>query len=246
MYDFFTNVLGRRQKKIFVLTQLMKEDLIKYGVDGRKIHVSPDGVDLEQFTISLSKEDARKKLNLPYDKTIVMYTGSFYMYKWKGVDVLLEAAKSIDEDRYLFVLVGANKDEVSQIKRKYSLTNVLLLPHQPHKDIPVFLKAADVLVLPNTDSDAISSRYTSPLKLFEYMASGVPILASNIPSIREVLDNSNAVLFEPGSSKALVSGLKTLISDGELVSGLVKQAKEDVLEYTWHKRAGLVFLEVVT
>jgi glycosyltransferase involved in cell wall biosynthesis len=107
----------------------------------------------------------------------------------------------------------------------------------PPADVAARLREADTLVLPNPAS-ALSSAFTSPLKLFEYMASGRPIVASDLPSLREVLANGrNAVLVEPGSPQALSAGIRTLKEDWALGERIARQALEDVGDYTWDRRA---------
>ncbi len=99
------------------------------------------------------------------------------------------------------------------------------------------LRGADVLALPNPAS-SISSTFTSPLKLFEYMASGRPIVASDLASLREVLRNGkNALLVEPGNPQALAAGIQRLKDDAALGRRLAEQAMQDVREFTWARRA---------
>jgi glycosyltransferase involved in cell wall biosynthesis len=110
------------------------------------------------------------------------------------------------------------------------------------------LRQADVLVLPNTPG-RVSAAYTSPLKLFEYMASGRPMVASDLPALREILrPDENAVLVESGSAGALAAGLSRVLGDAALASRLAARAREDVREWTWDKRAGRIeaLLEAVT
>ena len=107
---------------------------------------------------------------------------------------------------------------------------------QPHQKIPLYLKAADVLVLPNKKGESISEKYTSPLKLFEYMVSQRPIVASNLPSIREILNENNAILFEPNNFKSLALGIKKLIQNKDLAEHLANQAWLEAQKYTWSTR----------
>jgi len=116
-------------------------------------------------------------------------------------------------------------------------TRVKFVGFVPHRDIKEYLKEADVGVIPLTDN--VTSRYfTSPLKLFEYMAAGLPIVASDLPTIREVLiDHKNAVLVNPGDSKDLARGIKELLDNQELANKLAQRAYEDVKQYSWDMRA---------
>ncbi|MBI2053858.1 MAG: glycosyltransferase family 4 protein, partial [Candidatus Staskawiczbacteria bacterium] len=157
-------------------------------------------------------------------------------FKWKGVDTLTETLGYLGDFLFLFI-GGAERKQTA---------NALFLGHKAHKEIPLYLKAADVLVLPNPatlSSGAgkkevkISKYYTSPLKLFEYMASQRPIVASDLPSIREILDEKSAVFFEPGDSEKLGQGIKKIINDENLAKSISVKALEKVREYTWEKRA---------
>jgi glycosyltransferase involved in cell wall biosynthesis len=93
-----------------------------------------------------------------------------------------------------------------------------------------------VLVLPNPAS-AISTRFTSPLKLFEYMAAGRPIVASDLPAITEVLRHEkNALLVAPGDPAALAAAVRRLLNDRALADRLAQAALVDAGEYSWDRR----------
>lgn len=224
-----------KAKKIIVLTEATKAELKQALNLEEDILVAPDAVDLNEFDISLTKEQARIKLNLPLAKKIILYSGSFYLYDNKGVGIVLEAAKLFD-DNYLFVLVGGGQKEIESIKEKYNFNNLFLVGHQLHSIIPYYLKAADVLLLPNKSGDKMSERYTSPMKLFEYMASGRPIVASALPSIREILNDSNAVLVEPNQPESLAKGIREIIKNNALVEKISKKALEEASYHSWSNR----------
>lgn len=225
----------QKAKKIIVLTKFLKQELVKCGVNEEKIIIAPDAVDLNEFQINLTKNEARKKLLLPLDKKIIMYCGNFYVHEWKGVDILLAALKYLDN--IMCVLIGGHKSEFEKIKRRHGKNNLLLISHQPHEKIPVYLKAADVLILPNKKGDANSEFYTSPLKLFEYLASGRPIVASVLPSIGEILNETNAVMIEPNNPQALAGGIKAVLADEVLADKITRQSLADVRNFTWQKRS---------
>lgn len=235
--SWLSKKIFNRATGLVVLTSFIKGDFIANGVDGKKIIICPDGVDLDEFNLSLSKNEAREICGLPKDKKIILYSGSFFRYIWKGVDVLLETANLFYNKWYLFVFIGGSTDEFFVIKNKYKNDNILLLPHQKHSSIPIYLKAADVLVLPNTRGKNVSEKYTSPLKLFEYMAAGRPIIASNLPSLMEVLNESNAELFNAGDSQSLAKSIEKVLNDEDFGKKLAQQAFLDVQNHTWIKRA---------
>jgi len=226
----------RKAQSLIVLTSFIRQELREAGIAGEKILVASDGVDLEKFDIPVFQQEARQKLSLPMDKKIILYAGSFYLRDWKGVDVLLEAAKYLSPD-CLLVLVGGQENEIEKIKKNYPAGNILLFGRQPYQKIPLYLKAADILVLPNKKGESISEKYTSPLKLFEYMAAGRPIVASDLPTICEVLNENNSVLVVPNDPDALAGGIKKVLSDAGLSERISHQALFDVKNYTWDNRA---------
>jgi len=109
------------------------------------------------------------------------------------------------------------------------------------KIIPRYLCAADMLLLPNAPLSLESIRYTSPIKMFEYMASGVPIIASDLPSVREVLTERNAVLVDAGSASALADGIKRVVDDSVLAVRVSQEALQDAKDCTWKFRAQTIF-----
>ena len=103
-------------------------------------------------------------------------------------------------------------------------------------DISIDLESGDKT--PTTlQTEIISAKYTSPLKMFEYMASGCPIVAQNLPSFREVLSGENSFLVEPGNAKALADQIAWVFDNEELAKNKASKAIEDIQEYTWKKRA---------
>lgn len=234
----------KKAKLIVVLNSFLKKEAAAAGVPGNKILVFPDCVDLAEFDLDISKEEARKKLDLPADKKIVVYTGSFSIYDWKGVDVLLEAAKSFGDD-YLFVGVGAhNEGEMKQLRDRYPLKNILLEYFVPHKEVIWYLKAADILVLPNKSGNAISVWHTSPLKLFEYMAVRRPIISSDLPSIRETVGEEEVLLVKPDKPEDLAKAISFISGREDLQLKLTDNAYRKVKNYTWDKRVAAILKEI--
>ena len=232
---FWYKYFFKKIKGVITITKKLKEDFIRYGMNPKKILVVPDGVDLKKFQVKENKEECRKKLNLPIDKKIILYTG--HLYRWKGAQILAESAKFLGED-ILVIFVGGTKNDISRFKvENCKFKNILVIGQKPHSEIPFWLKAADILVLPNSGTEKISKYWTSPLKLFEYMAAKKPIVASNLPSIREILNGKNAILVKPDNPKALAEGIKLALKNPDLSVKISKQAYKDVKKYTWGKRA---------
>lgn len=216
------------------ITHAMAKELNERGFYTKEICVAADAVTIPLFDIELSKTEARTKLSLPQDKKIVFYAGS--LEEWKGVGTLYKSMLTLD-DSYLCVIVGGKPNWVEHFNKSHPEHErvVMLGQKDYHTELPLYLKASDVAVIPNTAKEHISRICTSPLKMFAYMASGVPIVASNLPSLSEVLNDRNAILVNPDDSEALAEGIKKA-SGPEAVLRAV-QARKDVEEYTWLKRA---------
>jgi len=191
-----------------------------------------NAVDIKEFNFDMSKNEIRSQLNLPEEKKIAMYAG--HLYNWKGIDTVMDAARNMND--MLFVFVGGTQRDISKYKEE-KLPNALFLGHKPKKDIPFYLKSANILLLPNSPVSEESVTYTSPMKLFEYMASGIPIVASDLPSTREILNNKNSILVLAGDPIALKKGIKESIDNPKISQKLANQAKEDVKSRTWENRA---------
>lgn len=230
-------VLLKRLDHIVVITEQLKKEVVALGIDSSKILVAADGVDLKLFTATDDKKTYREKLKLPQDKNIIMYTG--HLYGWKGVYTLAQASRELTDEE-LIVFVGgttADQNKLSQFISDNSLKNILLISHKKPEKIPAYLHAADVLVLPNSAEKEISRLYTSPMKLFEYMAAGKPIVASDLPSLRDVLSEDIATLVTPDDPQELAQGILETLEDEEVSINKAAQAREQAQQYSWQARA---------
>ncbi|MDO8521784.1 MAG: glycosyltransferase [bacterium] len=221
-----------RARRLVVISDGLKQSLIKNGVPAEKIVVAPDAVDLSEFRITPSREVWRVH-HVDPQKKIALYTGHFY--GWKGAETLAEAARHLPSDVEV-VLMGGVDRELADFQKTYANSHVHVIGYQPRKQIPSFLMSADVLVLPSSAKPKISSHYTSPLKLFQYMASGVPIVASDLPSIREILTTESAFLFEPDNATDLAQKIEYALSHPDEARTHALFARETVKKYTWDAR----------
>ncbi len=229
--------------KIFCLTNQVKNDLIKLGICEDKIVVSPDAVDLKIFDIPESKEDARKKLNLPQDKIILGYTGSF---KTKGMDKgiadIIKALSIIDKKRQdvIFYSVGGSQEDIEfykKIARDYNiLEKLFFIEKVSQKEVALYQKAFDILLMPFPFNQHYAY-YMSPLKMFEYMAAHRPIIASDLPSIHEILNEKNCLFCRSDDPKDLAEKIDYAIVEKVELNKLASVAFNSVKEYTWLKRA---------
>lgn len=170
---------------------------------------------------------------------LIVYAG--HLYPWKGVDVVLRSLPLLPE--VALKIVGGFPSErdlprLQALARDLGVTErVTFTGLVDRARVPALLAAADILVLPNVPVSA-SAGHTSPLKLFEYLAVGKPIVASDLPAIREVLrDGQNAVLVEPGRPDALAAGIRRVLEDRTLAERIARGAFDEAPDYSWDRRA---------
>jgi len=212
---------------IVVVTMRYKEDLIKeYGLQADAVLVAPDGVDLKQFASGIKKAEARTRLGLPLEKTLVLYAGSDV--PWKGLRYLREASRLLPEG-YEVIFVGHMETAGRAGSQRF-------VGPRPYEEMPVWLAAADALVLTGDPASDTARYYTSPMKLFEYMAARRPIVATDLPSFRDILSEESAVLVTPGDAQALADGIIHAVNDtGRDMR--VDKAWQAVQSYSWQCRA---------
>jgi GT2 family glycosyltransferase len=208
-----TQGLAKQMKEVFYLQSPMA--------------VAPDGVNLDFFG-GVGRQPRNQK---------IIYVGQ--LYPWKGTGTLVEAMQYLPIGE--LYLIGGSEERIQDLKEKAARLGVqgrvFFLGQMPPREVKRHLADSAVAVLPLTQ-DLISASFTSPLKLFEYMAARIPIVASDLPSTREVLASGvNALLVQPNDPRALGEGIRRLLEDRSLAEGLGQKAYEDVQEFTWERRA---------
>ncbi len=233
----------RYAKKILVTTTYLQKEIATYGFPSDQILVIHDAVDISQFGILVDKIEARQKLALPTDKQLIVYTGNFKaMGQDKGILNVLKALPYVlkKQSNIMFVAVGGTASDISEYKKlseKFGVAEyVSFLPRVHVRELPLYQSAADALAMcpPNTEYYA---HHVSPLKMFEYMASSRPIIASDLPSMREVLDENSAFLVNADDEIKLSQMILNALENQVMAKKLSTNARRVVEEYTWEKRA---------
>jgi len=177
------------------------------------------------------------------NKKIIMYCGS--LKPGKGIPIILKTAKRLKE--YQFVLVGGSKGVIKHwIKRliRENIRNVYFTGFIAPKFVPFYLKSADILIMPYdlTEKESIMDiNTTSPLKLFEYMASKRPIITTRIPTIEKIITNEvDAILTKPNNLGGIIYAIERLINDKKLAKKLTINAYEKATKFTYKKRCEMI------
>ena len=230
-YNYVARHILSKGMKCVCISEGIYSEYMHKGVPSEQMIVAHDGIDASFFDVGITKEEARGRLNLSSEKKIAMYIGGFDT--WKGTTIFFESSKITKEVQ--FVAIGGTEAQVKTCKEQYP--DVLFLGYLPYKDLKYNQHAADVLVIPNTDKNDLSSRYTSPLKLFAHMTSGVPMVTSDIPSLRAVLSDSMTNWFTPSSCESLSSVILQTLDNPVLSKKRAENAGHTSLVYTWKNRS---------
>ena len=225
--------LADRQKMQVAIVTVSKAlaDQIKKTFDyEQRMFTVPNG---HSFYIAKPKEvDFNKK------KIRIVYSGLNF-FKIKGINYLIESLYYLD-NRFSLKLIGGTKKHREEFKEKYHdlISNGKLVIQGPQSKEIVLntLLDSDLAVIPLPKGGF--SDFTSPLKLFEYMAVGLPIIASKIPALEEILtDQSNALFFKAEDSRDLANKINNLILNPKLAKSISEKAFSDAKEFTYDKRA---------
>lgn len=214
------------------LTETFRREIIARGWQpASNVFAIPDAYD-DAVYFPRAKMEMRATLNLPLDSQLVMYAG--LTFKYRGLDILLQAFKRWNDPNARLVLIGGRSFEVQELQTRARDLNlksqVEFVGRQPPDLIARYLAASDVLVIPDTVTDATAS----PLKMFEYMAMARPIVCLDRASLREILGDS-AYYFPRGDLDALAASLQQAMQPAAQALG--EQGHKRVQEYTYAKRA---------
>jgi len=231
----------RRHKRLASITRALVDVLeqkqnIHFKAD--EVVIAPNGVELERFASLPDPVTARQKLNLPYAPT-VMCTG--HLYAGRGADLFLALAKEIPQAH--FIWVGGRPDDIAAWQSRAQSDNITFTGFIPNQNLPLYQSAADILLMPygrsimGSSGTADSASVASPMKMFEYMAAGRAIVTAELPVIREVLNEKNAVFCEPDNIGKWKVEIERLLVDEPRRIELGEQARQDVESYTWLARA---------
>jgi glycosyltransferase involved in cell wall biosynthesis len=251
---------GPGARRLVLISQALRTDLaglLAYPLDPPITLVAPDGVDLARFAGLPEPEQARDQIEPKLAGAAEQvgtefcsrcftagYTG--HLYAGRGVHLLLEMAARLPA--IFFLVVGGEPGDVDRLRSEVvsaGLLNVIPAGFVPNAELPDYQAACDALLMPYQRRVAASSggdiaRYLSPMKLFEYLASGRAILSSDLPVLREVLTPQNAILLPPEEVDAWVGALQELAEHPEHRLALGEQARQEASRHTWEARAARI------
>ncbi|MFZ0457414.1 MAG: glycosyltransferase family 4 protein [Rhodoplanes sp.] len=229
---------------IVAVSKPSKDELVGRGVPAERIIVNPNGVDPQIYRPGRDGEPVRRKLGIARDEVVIAFIGTFG--NWHGAEVLADAfARMLANNpdlgaraRLLLIGDGGKMPLVREIlQRSGAIERTILTGTVPQPEAPDYLAAADVFASPHVPNPDGTPFFGSPTKLFEYMAMGRAIVASNLDQIGEILTHGEtAFLVPPADADALAEGMAVLARDAELRHRLGAAARNRCLaDFTWEQ-----------
>ncbi len=233
------------RKRLLVITQALRNILERdFGawLQNVDVQVAPNAVDWERYVNLPEPALARRQLGLPEGLTAV-YSGHFYA--GRGIDLLLGLAKVFPEVHFLWV--GGHPEDVASWKARLvemGVENVTLTGFVDQNRLPLYQAAGDFLLMPYEkqiagSSGGNSAEICSPMKMFDYLASGRAILSSDLPVLHEVLNEQNAVFCQAEDELSWEKALRDLTKDAPRRRTLGDQARGTARQHSWRSRAEL-------
>lgn len=217
---------------LVTIAPILQENFVHLGVPQDKILMLPDAVDLELF------QRPSGFVRTSYQRPRVVYAG--HLYDYKGIPAILDAAARMPHCD--FVLIGGKPEDQErqrQAIRARGLRNVALTGWLAHADVPARLWDADVLLLPPSAHHP-SARWTSPVKLGEYLASGTPVVASRIPALAYWLSDASVCFTHPDDGADLAAGVRRVLEDAAYAADLSQRAAEFAQRLSYQQRCSQI------
>jgi len=234
-------------KVVVISSELKKIICSLHKISGESISVFHDAARAGQLRLNtIKRRDLRKQLLSEINKlddyeNIIGYFG--HLYKGRGIEIIEEMAASLPE--YAFLIYGGNEKEILECKKRNLNGNVFFMGFIHPRNTRQAMSMVDALLMPYQRSVSIgisgsdTSKWMSPMKLFEYLSMGVPIISSDLPVLKEILvDRENCLLVDPEDSVAWKDALKSVFSNDEFPERLGSNAHTLYQsQHTWSIRA---------
>jgi glycosyltransferase involved in cell wall biosynthesis len=215
-------------------SNVTRDYIASLGLDRKTVSVIPNGVSPSDFSPSpLPSREGR----VP----VLLYIGT--LADWQGLEVVIRALpKILEQQTVRLKIVGRGRSRqrkllAKQIRKLGLEDHVGIQPAVPHHEIPALVAEADICLAPLGLNDRNVTQGACPIKVLEYMAAGRPLVASNMPIVRELVrEDVDALLFSPNNPDDLARQVVTLLSDYDLSKRLAESASERALtKFTWHE-----------
>ncbi|MEM6395426.1 MAG: glycosyltransferase [Bacteroidota bacterium] len=221
-------------KGVTIVTEALRQNYESVGVPSKHIHL------VRNASAPIRQVEAKLK----FDRPVIGYIG--HLYPGRGIDIIFEAAKALPQ--YQFLIVGGNEKDIAYWKKQGLSNNIKMIGFVPAGEVATYMRSCNLLLAPYQLEVGVwggkenSVRYMSPIKLFEYMSSGIPMVVSDLPAIREVLSDQEATFCPPDDAKAWEQAIAEHFDYPS--AGHLKALRAKALYskfYSWEKRVLSLF-----
>ncbi len=218
----------RSATRVLAVTQVLKDIIVASGIASDRVHVVPNGVVLERFDLAAPRP--------PHAGITIGFLG--FVRSWHGMDGVLNSMSAHNSATPVRLMVVGDGPARSDLERQAAALNisdsVIFTGVVGFEAVPDCIRQFDIAIQPKVVA------YASPLKIFDYMAAGLAIVAPDQPNIRELLQHGvNGLLFDPDQPGAMWQAIVGLIEDPERIAVLARAARADLEArgYTWRANA---------
>lgn len=235
----------RKSKKLIMVTEAFRDNVISRGIDGNKIHVITNGVNQDMFYPREKNKSIISNYNLE-NRFVISYMGAHGISQ--NLRTILKVAKSLSEDKqiqFLFIGEGAEKDQLKETARVQNITNVIFIDSQPKEMMPEFYCVSDICLIPLKKIELFKTFI--PSKMFEIMACGIPIVASLDGEAANILKESEAaIVVEPDNPEKIKQAILRLKNDKILINSLKENGPVFVGQNFSRKKLAERYLKVIS
>jgi glycosyltransferase involved in cell wall biosynthesis len=225
------NRVLKQSDGVLTINDTLKDYVIKSGAPPRATHLIRAGIDLEQFKASTDVSNIRQQYGLKKNDIVLFFMG--WLYHFSGLkEVAQELAKKDSEDlKMLIVGEGDAFEDLKQIIEKHNLQDrIILVGQRPYIEMASFISASDICLLPAYPWEKVMQDIV-PIKLYEYMAMGKPVISTKLSGVMREFGEANGVVYvdEPAD---VIGKAKSLIKNGK-IGKLGARARGFVQKYSW-------------
>lgn len=223
---------------IIAINDKLRDFAVRMGADPKKTYVIRAGVDSDRFSPKIDGFEIRKEYGIERGDLVLFYMGTIFSFSGLK-EVALDLARWKDENKNVKLLVVGKArtpelyEELMEIKQRFDLQNNLIFTgRQPYERIPLFVAAADICLLPAYNNEVM--RNIVPIKLYEYMVSGKPVISTKLPGVMKEFGHNHGVIYVDRPT-GVMKKVHEMINDGVDLSEYGLRARSFVEKYEWDK-----------
>jgi glycosyltransferase involved in cell wall biosynthesis len=231
--EYIEKQILKNADRVIVINEKLKDFVVERGSNPEKTYVEKAGIDLNRFDSDIDGEEIRKKYGIKKDETVLFFVG--WLYHFSGLkEVAIELSKIKDEKPNIKLLIVGDGDalyDLQRIRDAHQLENqVILTGKQPYDSIPAFIASSDICLLPAYPTEKIMQDIV-PIKFYEYMAMGKPVITTGLPGVMKEFGTGNGIIYVERPEDAFGRAVE-MIESG-VVEAYGSKARVFVEKYNW-------------